>query len=79
MASSRSARRCCTSPIIAILAAALVYLLLRRLREPQVRYISLFTDYFALFLLLGIALSGIWMRYFARVDVVAVKQLAPSA
>ena len=44
--------------------------------NPQVRYISLFTDYFALFLLLGIAGSGVWMRYFARVDVVAVKQFA---
>ncbi len=42
------------------------------------RFISLFTDYFALFLLLGVALSGIWMRYFARVDAVAVKQLALS-
>ena len=58
------------------IVAALLYLLLRRLRDPQVRYISLFQDYFALFLILGLALSGIWMRYFARVDVVAVKQLA---
>jgi nitrate reductase gamma subunit len=56
--------------------AALFYLLQRRLRDPQVRYISLFTDYFALFLLLGIVISGVWMRYFARVDVVAVKQWA---
>jgi nitrate reductase gamma subunit len=60
---------------VAILAA-LLYLLQRRLRNPLVRYVSLFTDYFALFLLLGIALSGVWMRYFARVDVVAVKQFA---
>jgi nitrate reductase gamma subunit len=56
--------------------AALLYLLQRRWRDPQLRYISLFTDYFALFLLLGIALSGIWMRYFAKVDVIAIKQLA---
>ena len=61
-----------------VMLAALLYLLQRRLREPQVRFISLFTDYFALFLLLGIAISGIWMRYFARVDAVAVKQLALS-
>ena len=59
-----------------ILAAALLYLLLRRLRDPQVRYISLFADYLPLFLLLGLVLSGIWMRYFTRVDTVAVKQLA---
>jgi nitrate reductase gamma subunit len=60
------------------LAAALLYLLARRLRDAQVRYISLFTDYFALFLLLGVAGTGIWMRYFSRVDAVAVKQLALS-
>ncbi len=58
------------------IVGALLYLLFRRLRDPQVRYISLFADYFALFLILALALSGIWMRYFARVDVVAVKQLA---
>jgi len=61
-----------------LLLAGLLYLLQRRLREPQIRFISLFTDYFALFLLLGIAISGVWMRYLARVDVVAVKQLALS-
>jgi nitrate reductase gamma subunit len=61
-----------------VLVAALLYLLQRRLRDAQVHFISLFTDYFALFLLLGIALSGVWMRYFARADVVAVKQLALS-
>ena len=59
-----------------VILAALLYLLQRRFRNLQVRYISLFTDYFALFLLLGIAISGIWMRYFTRVDVVAAKQLA---
>jgi nitrate reductase gamma subunit len=56
--------------------AALLYLLLRRMREPMVRYISLFTDYFALFLLLGIAASGVLMRHAARVDVAAIKQFA---
>jgi nitrate reductase gamma subunit len=58
------------------LGAALLYLLGRRLFDARIRFISLFTDYFALFLLLGIAATGIWMRYFARVDVVTVKQLA---
>jgi nitrate reductase gamma subunit len=61
-----------------ILVAALLYLLQRRFRDPAVRFISLFTDYFALFLLLGIAISGVWMRYAGRVDAVAVKQLALS-
>jgi nitrate reductase gamma subunit len=56
--------------------AALSYLVLRRLRRPQVRYISLFADYLPLFLLLGLVLSGICMRYFTRIDTVAAKQLA---
>jgi nitrate reductase gamma subunit len=60
----------------AIVLVALLYLLQRRLRDPQIRYLSLFTDYFALFLLLGIAFTGVWMRYFARTDAVAVKQFA---
>jgi [DsrC]-trisulfide reductase subunit M len=59
-----------------IILAALTYLLVRRLVNPQVHYISLFTDYFALFLLLGLASSGVLMRYFTRADIVAVKQLA---
>ncbi|MBI4561116.1 MAG: sulfate reduction electron transfer complex DsrMKJOP subunit DsrM [Candidatus Rokubacteria bacterium] len=59
-----------------ILAAALGYLLLRRLANPQVRYLSLFADYFALFLLLGLAGSGILLRYVLRTDILAVKQLA---
>ena len=58
------------------IVAGLIYLLQRRLRDPQIRYISLFTDYFALALLLGIAISGIWMRYFIKTDVIAIKQLA---
>jgi len=59
-----------------VLLAALLFLFLRRLLEPQVRYISLAADYFPLFLLIGIALSGILMRYFIKTDVVAAKELA---
>ena len=58
------------------LLAALCYLLWRRLGDVQVRYVSLFSDYFALFLLLGIGVTGVLMRYFTRVDLVAAKQLA---
>ncbi|MCP5109747.1 MAG: menaquinol oxidoreductase, partial [bacterium] len=58
-----------------ILVAALAYLLARRLFDAQVKYLSLFTDYFALFLLLGLATSGLLMRYFSKVDIVAIKQL----
>jgi nitrate reductase gamma subunit len=60
----------------AVIALALLYLLGRRLFEAQVRYISLPADYFALFLLLGVVLSGISMRYLTKVDLIAVKELA---
>jgi nitrate reductase gamma subunit len=46
-----------------IMPAAVIYLLLRRICLPQTRYISLPADYFPLFLLLGIACTGIMMRY----------------
>ena len=58
------------------IVAALVYLLGRRFFNPLVRYISLAADYLALYLLLGVALSGILMRYFTRVDLLAAKELA---
>jgi len=59
-----------------VVLGALAYLLLRRVRDLRLRYISQFTDYFAPLLLLGIALSGVLMRYATGVDVVAVKRLA---
>jgi len=62
----------------AIVIAALSYLLIRRFRDPAVRFISLFSDYFALFLLLGVAVTGILMRYFTRVDILSVKEFAVS-
>jgi nitrate reductase gamma subunit len=51
----------------------LAFLLARRFFDGKVRYISLPTDYFALYLLLGIGLSGILMRHLEKVDVVQVK------
>jgi len=59
-----------------VIVAALLWLLWRRLGEAQVRYISLFSDYFALFLLLGLVLSGVFMRYFTKVDIVGIKEMA---
>ena len=59
-----------------VIVAALLYLLGRRFFNPLVRYISLASDYLALYLVLAVALSGILMRYFTRVDLLAVKQLA---
>ncbi len=58
-----------------IILAAVTYLFVRRVIIPQVKYISLPADYFPLFLILGIAISGVVMRYFLKVDVVGVKQL----
>ena len=59
-----------------IFIAAVTYLLIRRLIIPQVRYISLPQDFFPLFLFLAIGTTGILTRYFIRVDLIKVKQLA---
>jgi len=56
-----------------LLIVSLGYLLLRRMADPKVKYISLPTDYFALYLLLGIAVSGFLMRHLEKVDIVNVK------
>ncbi len=58
-----------------VLLAAAVFLLLRRILISQVRYFSLAADFFPLFLIIGIAVSGIMMRYFTKVDIVGVKEL----
>ncbi len=60
----------------AVILLAVTYLFLRRVFIPQVKYISLAADYFALFLILSIAGTGVLMRYFLKVDVVGVKELA---
>jgi nitrate reductase gamma subunit len=58
-----------------LVVIALVFLLCRRLFSEKIRYISLANDYFPLFLILGLVGSGIWMRYFAKVDIASVKVL----
>lgn len=58
-----------------LILAGLGFLLGRRLQDPKLRYISLVTDYFPLLLIIGIALSGIYMRYFEHVDILAIKKL----
>lgn len=58
-----------------VLLAAVVYLLLRRLLITQIRYISLGSDFFPLFLIGGIAFTGILMRYLSKVDIVGIKAL----
>jgi nitrate reductase gamma subunit len=61
-----------------VIVLGLFFLLARRFFNPQVRYISQASDYFPLFLILGICFTGILMRYGIRtnVDIVAIKQLA---
>lgn len=59
-----------------VLAAAVLFLFIRRVYLPHVRYISLSSDFFPLFLIFGIAASGILMRYIMKIDVVGAKELA---
>ncbi|MBW2193975.1 MAG: respiratory nitrate reductase subunit gamma, partial [Deltaproteobacteria bacterium] len=59
-----------------VLFAAAAFLFLRRLFVSQVRYISLASDFFPLFLIMGIAFTGILMRYFSKVNIVGIKELA---
>jgi nitrate reductase gamma subunit len=56
-----------------VFLAALLYLLARRLFIPQLSYISLPSDYFALFLLIGIGGTGALMRHVEKVDIIQVK------
>ena len=58
-----------------LLLIGVIALFLRRIIIPQVRYISLPNDYFPLFLIFGIVVSGMLMRYFIRTGIVAVKAL----
>ncbi len=59
----------------AALLAGLTFLFFRRVVLPQVRYISLFTDYFALLLIAAIAMTGLLMRHVYPVDLSAVKTM----
>jgi nitrate reductase gamma subunit len=58
------------------IVVAATFLFVRRLWHPHLRFISLVQDYFPLFLILGVAITGILLRYWVRVDVVYVKELA---
>ena len=54
----------------------LTYLFFRRAVFPQIRYISLPADYFAVLLILGVVLQGVLIRLVFKTDVVSVKELA---
>jgi nitrate reductase gamma subunit len=59
-----------------VIVVALTYLFLRRVIYPQIRYISLPSDYFANLLLLGVVVSGILMRLVFKADLVKAKEWA---
>ena len=59
-----------------VILTALTYLVGRRIFNPQVRFISLMQDYFAVILILAIAVSGVWMRYIDKVNLIKVKELS---
>jgi len=58
-----------------VLLAAVGFLFLRRVLSAQIRYLSLPADYFPLFLIGAIGLTGILMRYLLKVDIPHIKEL----
>ena len=60
----------------AAILAGLSFLLLRRVVSPRLRYISLFSDYFTLLLIMGVVGTGLLMRHFFPADLLQVKNLA---
>ena len=58
-----------------LLLVGICALYLRRVAIPQVRYISHGIDFIPLFLIAGIALTGLLLRYVWPTDVVAVKAM----
>ena len=59
----------------AAILAGLSFLLFRRVVSPRLRYLSLFSDYFALLLILGVVGTGLLMRHFFPADLLQVKNL----
>jgi len=58
------------------LTAGVAFLLARRLRDPLLRYLSLFADHFALLLIGGSVVTGLLMRHVTKTDLPAVKAFA---
>ena len=59
-----------------LILLALGFLIARRLVNSKMRFISLPSDHIATLLILSVVLSGIFMRFVFKVDLVAVKELA---
>lgn len=56
-----------------LIIMALSYLLVRRIVNPELRYISILGDYFIVLLILSIAFSGVIVAYYKLVGIVAIK------
>lgn len=59
-----------------LISGALLFLFFRRIMDVKVKYISMASDYFPLLLIISIVTTGILMRYFDKVDLINVKELA---
>lgn len=59
-----------------LITIALLYLISRRIFDAKIKYISMASDYFPLFLIFSIVITGILMRYFDKVDLINIKELA---
>ena len=55
-----------------VFAAVISFLLFRRLVQPTVRYVSRYSDYFLILLILSLAFVGDYTRTFGKVDMGAV-------
>ena len=60
----------------AAILAGLTFLFLRRIVLTRIRYISLFTDYFSLLLIVAVVGTGLLMRHFFPADLNEVKNIA---
>ncbi|MDH5657616.1 MAG: sulfate reduction electron transfer complex DsrMKJOP subunit DsrM [Spirochaetia bacterium] len=58
-----------------LLLGGVTFLFLRRIVNPQMRYLSLAADFFPLFIIMALAVSGMLMRYMLRVDVIGIKNM----
>jgi nitrate reductase gamma subunit len=58
-----------------LILAALLYLFFRRVVSPQIRYITLPSDYFALVLIGSVVVTGVLVRHVYKVDIMEVKRL----
>jgi nitrate reductase gamma subunit len=59
----------------AAIIVSLSYLFARRIIYPQIRLISLPSDYFALLLIIAVVFSGVLMRHFFKIDAEKAKEL----